>query len=215
MPPQAKYYKVLKRGLDLLIAAPALMVLLPLFAVIAAVIKLTSPGPVFYRGIRAGREGKPFRIFKFRSMVADAESRGGPTTGTFDPRVTPWGAFLRRYKLDELPQLLNVLKGEMSLVGPRPEVMAYVERYTPGEKIILSVPPGVTDLSSLEFIDLDDLVGREDPDRFFQEFILPRKNALRVEYVKNASLLLDILIMVRTLRKIARKLCGGKRPWKE
>jgi lipopolysaccharide/colanic/teichoic acid biosynthesis glycosyltransferase len=132
-------------------------------------------------------------------MVPDAESRGGPTTGTADRRVTRLGRILRRHKLDELPQLFNVLAGEMSLVGPRPEVFEYVDRYTPEEREILSVRPGITDLSSIEFANLDDIVGSEDPDRVFRERILPRKNALRLEYVRERSLWLDARILARTV----------------
>src|SRR5207245_5742371 len=128
---------------DLILSLLGLIVLAPLLAALALLIKLDSPGPVFYRGVRAGRNGKPFRIFKFRTMVMNADKIGGPSSAAGDPRITRVGQFLRRYKLDELPQLLNVLKGEMSLVGPRPEVLQYVAMFNTEEKAILSVPPGI------------------------------------------------------------------------
>lgn len=194
-----------KRAADILGAVVALAIASPLLLGAALAIKLTSPGPVFYRGIRAGREGTTFRIFKFRSMVVNAESRGGPTTGTNDPRVTPVGRFLRKTKLDELPQFINVLLGDMSLVGPRPEVEQYASRYAGEEKLILAMRPGITDYASIEFADLDDRVGAEDPDKFFQEHILPRKNALRVRYVKEWSLASDVRILWATVFRVLRR----------
>jgi lipopolysaccharide/colanic/teichoic acid biosynthesis glycosyltransferase len=190
---------------DILGAVVALAIASPLLLGAALAIKLTSPGPVFYRGVRAGRNGTPFRIFKFRSMVVDAESLGGPTTGTNDPRVTPVGRFLRRTKLDELPQFINVLLGDMSLVGPRPEVERYASRYVGEERLILAMRPGITDYASIEFADLDDRVGTEDPDTFFQERILPRKNALRVRYVKEWSLWSDLQILWATVFRVLRR----------
>jgi len=192
-----------KRLIDVAGALLGLFLALPLFIAVGAAIKLTSKGPVFYRGVRTGLHGKPFRIFKFRTMVSDAEKRGGPTTGTDDPRVTRVGRFLRRTKLDELPQFLNVLSGDMSLVGPRPEVPEYTSRYAGEELLILSVKPGITDYASIEFADLDDLVGRDDPDEYFRRHILPRKNELRVKYVKNRSLAEDMRILGRTLGRVA------------
>ena len=192
-----------KRLIDVAGALLGLFLALPLFIAVGAAIKLTSKGPVFYRGVRTGLHGKPFRIFKFRTMVSDAEKRGGPTTGTDDPRVTRVGRFLRRTKLDELPQFLNVLSGDMSLVGPRPEVPEYTSRYAGEELTILSVKPGITDYASIEFADLDDLVGRDDPDEYFRRHILPRKNELRVKYVKNRSLAEDMRILGRTLGRVA------------
>lgn len=194
-----------KRAVDLLAASFGLIVLSPVMLLIAILIKLDSPGPVLYRGVRAGRYGVPFRILKFRTMVTDAESLGGPTTGTNDPRVTRIGRLLRRTKLDELPQLLNVLRGEMSLVGPRPEVLQYTNQYSQDEQIILSVRPGVTDLASIEFADLDDRVGANDPDAFFREHVLPRKNALRVKYIEEWTLWGDVRIILRTIGRVLRR----------
>ncbi len=183
-----------------------LFLIWPLIAVIAIAIKMSSPGPVFYRGVRAGLHGKPFRIIKFRTMVEDAESLGGPTTGTNDRRVTRIGALLRRTKLDELPQFLNVLTGEMSIVGPRPEVMEYTATYKSEEKCIFSMRPGITDYASIEFADLDDRVGDSDPDRYFREHIMPRKTALRVKYVKDWSLWSDFLILWMTIFRVIKRI---------
>lgn len=191
-----------KRCLDILGALLGLAALSPLFLLLAVLIRRVSHGPVFYRGVRTGRFGRPFRIFKFRTMVLDAEARGGTTTGEEDPRVIPYGGFLRRSKLDELPQLINVLRGEMSLVGPRPEVPEYTDRYGPEEQVILSVRPGITDLASLEFVDLSSHVGREDPDGIYRQKVLPRKNALRIRYVREQSFLGDLVILARTAVRV-------------
>ena len=137
--------RVAKRAFDVVLSLVGLVLLSPLLAALGVGIKLNSPGPVFYRGLRAGRHGTPFRIFKFRSMVVNAEKIGGPSSSADDPRITRVGDLLRRYKLDELPQLLNVVKGEMSLVGPRPEVVQEVLLYTDEEKRLLDVRPGMTD----------------------------------------------------------------------
>lgn len=198
-----------KRFMDIIFSLAALLLLSPIMAVIAVLIKYNNPGPVFYRGVRAGLNGSPFRIYKFRTMVNDAETLGGPTTGTDDVRVTRVGGFLRRFKLDELPQFINVLKGDMSLVGPRPEVVEYASQYKGEEKLILQMRPGVTDYASLRFANLDDLVGREDPDAFFREYILPEKNALRLKYVKEWSLSADFKILFRTVLKVLRKVISA------
>ncbi len=201
-PPWALF---LKRMFDVLFSSLVLLLIWPLIAVVAVAVKLSSPGPVFYRGVRTGLWGKPFQILKFRTMVRDAESLGGPTTGTNDRRVTRVGALLRRTKLDELPQFLNVLKGEMSLVGPRPEVLEYTAIYTGEEKCILCMRPGITDYASIEFADLDDRVGNIDPDKYFREHIMPRKTALRVRYVKEWSLGSDFRILWATFCRVGRR----------
>jgi len=179
-----------------------IIVLAPLLLSVGIVIKLTSPGPVFYRGVRTGLYGKPFRLMKFRTIVQDAEVQGGPSTGLDDARVTSVGRVLRRLKFDELPNLFNVVIGEMSLVGPRPEVPQYTALYTGDEKLILTVRPGITDLSSLHFIDLQSHIGAVDVDANFERLVLPEKNRLRVEYVMNWSLLGDIKILARTIARI-------------
>ncbi len=195
----------IKRSLDVGLSFLALLVTWPVLVAAAAAVKLSSPGPVFYRGLRSGLNGRTFRIYKLRTMVENAEDLGGATTGTNDRRVTRVGSFLRRTKLDELPQFLNVLAGDMSLVGPRPEVLEYTSQYRGEEACILLMRPGITDFASIEFADLDDLVGSEDPDRYFREVVLPRKNALRVKYVKEWSLRSDFRILWLTLVRVVRR----------
>ena len=160
---------------------------------------------MLYGGLRTGRDGRPFFILKFRTMVVNAERMGGGTTALNDPRIFPFGRVLRRSKLDELPQLYNVLRGEMSLVGPRPELPAYTDRYTPEEKMILSVPPGITDYSSIQFSALDEIVGERDADQAFEQLVLPEKNRLRLEYVRTRSFWVDITILVRTVWCVVRQ----------
>ncbi len=196
----------IKRLCDFIASIIFILLLSPLLLLIAVAVKLSSPGPVFYRGIRTGLNGEPFRILKFRTMVVDAETLGGPTTGTNDKRITPIGAFLRKTKLDEIPQFINVLTGDMSLVGPRPEVLEYTATYTGEEKIILSMRPGITDYASIEFADLDDRVGSVDPDKYFREHIMPKKTALRVKYVKEWSLGSDIKILWLTLFRVMKRI---------
>jgi lipopolysaccharide/colanic/teichoic acid biosynthesis glycosyltransferase len=193
---------MLKRAFDVVVSGLGLVTIAPLLLVIAALIKLDSPGPVFYRGERVGLFGRKFRIWKFRSMVPDAEARGSTATAHRDPRITRVGRLLRRHKLDELPQLLNVLVGEMSLVGPRPEVEEHTSVYTDEEKAILGVRPGITDYSSLRFIDLNELLGTEDPNRVFIEKYREEKNQLRLQYVRNQSFGEDLRIIARTLARI-------------
>ncbi len=195
----------IKRGIDITGAGVALVITAPLLVLIAFTVKISSPGPVFYRGIRSGIGGNTFRIFKFRTMVQNAEQLGGATTGTNDPRITTVGKFLRKTKLDELPQFINVLKGEMSLVGPRPEVLEYTSKYSGEERLILTMRPGITDFASIEFADLDDRVGQDDPDDFFRKNILPRKNELRLKYVKEWNLVTDIVILGKTCIRIIKR----------
>lgn len=194
-----------KRGFDLVAALVGLVLLSPLLTAIAILIRLDSRGPVFYRGARTGRYGARFRIYKFRTMVPDAESLGGGSTARNDPRVTKFGRFLRRHKLDELPQLLNVIKGEMSLVGPRPELPRYTARYSGEQLLILSVRPGITDNSSIEFIQLGDILGNESPDEVFEQRVLPVKNALRVAYVRTRTFRGDLALIFRTLRRLTSR----------
>ena len=192
-----------KRLLDIVASLVGLIVASPLLLAIAVLVKLTSPGPVFYWGVRTGRHGVPFRIYKFRTMIVGADTGAG-TTSRGDPRVTPLGRVIRRWKLDEFPQLLNVLVGNMSLVGPRPELPRYTDQYAGEEQYILSVRPGITDYSSIEFADLNERIGDADPDRDFERLILPRKNALRLKYVRERSLWVDVKIIARTLARIVR-----------
>lgn len=182
------------------------MVLLPVLLLIAILIRLDSRGPVFFRQERVGQFGRVFRIHKFRTMVVDAEARGMQITVGADPRVTRVGAALRRYKVDELPQLIDVLFGQMSLVGPRPEVPRYVACYPQDVKeLVLSVRPGITDRASIEFKDENEILGRaDDPHRAYVEKVLPIKLRYYVDYVNNRSLLGDVGIIFSTLRAIAR-----------
>jgi lipopolysaccharide/colanic/teichoic acid biosynthesis glycosyltransferase len=192
-------YETAKRAVDVGLCLAAIPILLPWLIVCAILIKLDSVGPVFYLGERAGKAGRPFKIMKFRTMVVNAERLGGGTTALHDPRITRIGGFLRKYKLDELPQIFNVIKGDMSIVGPRPELLQYTSQYVGEEKIILTVRPGITDFSSIQFSDLAAHVGATDADRAFEERILPSKNRLRIDYVKNRSMTLDIMLIFKTL----------------
>lgn len=195
-----------KRCFDLVCAGVLLLLLAPVLAVIAVAVKLQDGGPVFYRGMRVGRFGTPFAIFKFRTMVVNAERIGGPSTADDDPRITRVGRRLRKYKLDELPQLLNILRGEMSVVGPRPEVPQYVALLTDEERAILSVRPGLTDWATLWNPDEGSiLAGSEDPERVYLERIRPEKVRLQLAYVRQRSLWLDLVIVLQTLRTILRR----------
>jgi len=202
--PGGQGYEAAKRILDVIGALGGLLVLSPLLTGIAVWVKTTSRGPVFYRGIRTGRFGRPFRIIKFRTMVVGAE-QGAGTTSRDDPRITATGKSLRRYKLDELPQLLNVLMGDMSFVGPRPELPRYTSQYRGEELGILQVKPGITDYSSITFVNLNDLISDEDPDWSFELNVLAEKNRLRVQYVKERGFWRDIGLIAKTIGCIVKK----------
>lgn len=191
-----------KRATDVVFAITAIVAFAPILLVIAILIKLDSPGPVIYRGERAGKCGTVFRILKFRTMVLDAELKGGFSTALNDERLTTIGRFLRRYKLDELPQFFNVLIGNMSLVGPRPQVLFYTSQYAGDERLILSVKPGITDLASLYFVDMDAVLGCGDVNTRYQLEVEPIKNKLRIRYVREQSYLLDLRILVETACKL-------------
>jgi lipopolysaccharide/colanic/teichoic acid biosynthesis glycosyltransferase len=194
---------MLKRLFDIVLSLPGLLLLLPLFAAVAILIGQEGPGEVFYRGLRSGRFGKPFRIFKFRTMVANADRIGGPSSSADDPRITRIGAFLRRFKLDELPQLMNVLRGEMSLVGPRPEVMEEVLLYTSEERRLLDVRPGITDWASIRFRHEGEILrGSADPHQTYREIIRPEKIRLGLEYVHRHSVPVDCKIIALTLKAL-------------
>ena len=197
---------MLKRAFDVAASACGLVVLAPLFVVAAIAIKLDSPGPVFFRQQRVGRFFRPFRIFKFRTMVQDAPQRGAAITSGGDPRVTRVGRILRRTKVDELPQLLNVLRGDMSLVGPRPEVDQYVQLFPTEFAQILGVRPGITDLASVAFPDEEKvLAAAVDPAEEYRQRILPRKLQLSRESIAKSSLWFDIGVIVRTFFSIVGK----------
>lgn len=196
--------KMLKRLFDIFFSFFGLIIFSPLLLLVALLIKLGSEGPVFYRGVRVGQFGKQFKIFKFRTMINKADQLGGSSTAGDDPRLTKIGIFLKKYQLDELPQLINVFLGQMSFVGPRPEVPYYVGMMTEEEKkIILSVPQGMTDLASLwNFHEGEILQGSQDPEKTYQEKIRPEKLRLQIKYAKERSFFDDIKIIFQTIARI-------------
>ena len=194
-----------KRALDATASLAGLVLLSPVLAAIAAAIKLDTPGTVFYRQERVGRAGVPFRIWKFRTMVAGAASLGGALTVGDDSRITEVGRLLRRFKLDELPQLANVLTGEMSLVGPRPEVPRYVALYTEAQRRVLDLVPGITDPASIAYRDEATLLAqRPDPETAYVQEIMPDKIRLNLEYAGRASMRSDLGLIWRTIRHLGR-----------
>lgn len=191
------------RFFDVLFSALGLIVLSPLFLILAIWIKLDSNGPFFYKQIRVGKDNRDFNLYKFRSMVTNADKKGLITVGGRDPRVTKSGFFIRKYKLDELPQLINVFKGEMSLVGPRPEVRKYVDMYNVVQRKVLSVKPGITDYASIEYIDENILLGKtHDPEKVYIEQIMPEKILYNMKFINNRSLKEYFKIIFLTIRKI-------------
>jgi lipopolysaccharide/colanic/teichoic acid biosynthesis glycosyltransferase len=194
---------VLKRSFDFVASLLGLVVFSPLLLAVAIWVKLDSPGPVFYRGRRGGRSNVPFGIFKFRSMVTNADKLGGSSTSGADARVTRSGRFIRRYKIDELSQLLNVLVGDMSLVGPRPEVTSYTDKYDGDLLQIFTLRPGITDWASIWNADEGGvLAGAKDPDRAYEILIQPTKLQLQLRYVRERTLWMDIKIIIYTARRI-------------
>ena len=192
-----------KRLFDVIVSAAALVTLSPLLVALAMLIKVDDGGPVFYRGARVGRGGRMFRVLKFRTMRVDAEAIGGPSTAADDVRITRVGHWLRRSKLDELPELVNVLAGDMSLVGPRPEVERYVRLMSAEERFVLSVRPGLTDWATLWNSDEGAvLAGASDPEKTYLELIRPEKIRLQLEYVRRRSFWIDLVILVQTLGAI-------------
>jgi lipopolysaccharide/colanic/teichoic acid biosynthesis glycosyltransferase len=196
---------MVKRCFDILFSIFVLVLLGPALLIVAAIIRWTSAGPIFYRGERVGLGGRRFRIFKFRTMVRDADRIGGSSTAEDDPRITRVGHFLRRFKLDELPQFLNVLAGDMSIVGPRPQVAWAVELYTSEERRLLEVKPGITDHASIKFRDEGEILkGAADPDRAYLELIAPEKIRLGLEYVNHHNIWIDMQIILQTIFAAAR-----------
>lgn len=194
---------LLKRLFDILFSLVVLILISPFLAVISLLILFTSKGPVFYRQVRVGKNGADFRIFKFRTMYTGSDKGSLITIGGRDKRITPFGYWLRRYKLDELPQFLNVLKGDMSIVGPRPEVRRYVEMYTAEQAQVLSVKPGITDYASIRFSHESELLAQAtDPEKEYVSNIMPAKLQLNLEYVRNRSFTEDLKIIVQTVGKI-------------
>ena len=203
-----------KRALDILSATAGLVLLSPVLGLVACCIKLTSRGPVFYRQVRVGKDGRPFHILKFRSMVRQTSKRDLRITVAGDPRVTAIGRFLRRYKADELPQLWNVVWGDMSLVGPRPELLVYVAAYTPEQRMVLSVRPGITDPASLAYRHEEEILAEQgDPDQFYRTQILPDKLARNRAYLQKITLQNDIRIILKTISSsfLLAKRIGARR----
>ncbi len=193
---------MLKRLLDIVGSGALLLALFPLFVVIAALIKLDSPGPVFFRQRRLGRKGRPFEICKFRTMIFKQNDNSLKVTIKRDPRLTRIGRILRRYDLDELPTLINVLKGDMSIVGPRPEVPEFLPYYTEEQKHLFSVKPGLTDPGTLTFRHEAELLAGENAEETYVREILPRKLAISLEYVRRQGLVFDVTIIFKTLVRI-------------
>lgn len=196
---------MIKRLFDFLSALVGLIVLSPLFLMISLIIKLASPGPVFHRGKRVGLNGELFNLYKFRTMIVHAPAVGPGITSNNDPRITWIGRLLRRTKIDELPQLINVLKGDMSLVGPRPEDPRYVRNYTPEQLKVLNVKPGITSPASLEYRSEEAILTGDEWQRTYLERVLPHKLAIELEYLKRRNLWGDLGIILRTLLAIFRK----------
>lgn len=192
------YNRCVKRCLDILLSGVGLCLLWPLYLLIGAAIAMEDGFPVFYRAERGGYLGHPFRICKFRTMVKNADKIGGGTTALNDPRITRIGNVLRKTKLDEIPQIGQVFVGHMSLIGPRPELLKYARRYKGEERDILRVRPGITDFSSVKFINLDEIVGDKNADEMYEKYVLKNKNRLRVRYAHTVSLRTDAYILAKT-----------------
>lgn len=202
------YNKYIKRYIGLFLAIVLVLLLWPFYIIIGLAIIIEDGLPIFYRPQRGGFRDKPFRIFKFRSMVKNADKIGGGTTALNDPRITKVGNFLRKTKLDETPQLFNIIAGTMSFIGPRPELLRYVGQYEDEEKLILQVRPGITDFSSVEFINLDEVVGAGNADEMYEKYVLKRKNELRVKYAKEVSFGTDCKLFFNTVWHVVEKALG-------
>jgi lipopolysaccharide/colanic/teichoic acid biosynthesis glycosyltransferase len=197
-----KFNELTKRLFDFLASFIGIIILSPILIIVSIAIKVDSKGEVMFLQKRVGKDGKPFNIYKFRTMVTDAEKLGKQITVGKDNRITKVGGFLRKYKLDELPQLFNVLKGEMSLVGPRPEVPAYVNLYNEAERKVLSVKPGITDFASIEYKDENEILGKVDnPEEYYINVIMKHKLELNIQYINNNNIFLDIKIIIKTILK--------------
>ena len=196
----------MKRIFDIVASGIGLILLSPLFIILTIWIKCDSIGPVFYKQVRVGRNNMDFQLFKFRSMRVGSDKKGLITVGGHDPRITRSGYYIRKYKLDEFPQLINVFKGDMSLVGPRPEVRKYVDMYTEEQMHVLDVRPGITDLASIRYRNENELLERvNDPDKYYVEVIMPDKLCINLEYVARHSFTFDIRLIFQTFRAIVSK----------
>lgn len=199
------YLRFGKRLLDIIVSLISIILLLPIFVVIAILIKLDTKGPIFYIQQRVGRDFKKFGLYKFRTMVVNADKIGPLVTKDRDPRITRVGYYLRKWKLDELPQFFNVLKGDMSLVGPRPEVERYIDLFRDEYKVILSIKPGITDYATIHFRDEEDIIAQfEDVEKGYTEIVLPKKIELYKKYIEEISLMTDIKILFLTFLKVLR-----------
>lgn len=197
-----KINRAIKRIFDIIVSLIGIIIISPILIIVAISIKLDSKGNVLFLQKRIGKDGKPFNIYKFRTMVSNAEKLGAQITVGKDSRITRVGAFLRKYKIDELPQLFNVLKGDMSLVGPRPEVPKYVELYTEEEKKVLEVRPGITDLASIRYSDENDILGKvENPEEYYINVIMKDKLKLNLEYIEKSNIFFDIYLIIKTILK--------------
>lgn len=195
----------MKRVFDIVFSFFGLILLFPLLILIVFLIMITTKGPIIYRQLRVGRNNNDFIIFKFRTMSVDADKLGLLTIGGRDARVTKLGFYLRKFKLDELPQLANVLKGDMSFVGPRPEVRKYVDLYNPMQMQVLNVRPGITDLASIEFRNENELLlSQEDPDSYYINVIMPKKLQINLDYLKESTFFKDICVIVKTFLVIIK-----------
>lgn len=193
----------MKRIFDIVSSLIVLVIFSPFFFIISLLIALESRGGVLYKQVRIGKDEKPFYLLKFRTMKAGADQKGQITVGMKDPRITRVGGFLRRFKLDEIPQLFNIIKGDMSVVGPRPEVPKYVALYTAEQKKVLSVRPGLTDYASLQYIKENELLGKSaDPEKTYIEEVIPAKLALNMKYVRERSFGLDLKLIFKTIGKL-------------
>ena len=199
------YNRYIKRILDLFFSVFLFVLLLPLFLIISVAIAADSGFPVFYRAQRGGYKNQPFKIYRFRTMVQNADQIGGGTTALNDARITRVGAFLRKTKLDEIANLINIIRGEMSFIGPRPELLRYTNLYSGNEKYIFEVRPGITDFSSDLFINLDEIVGSENADEMYEKYVLKNKNALRVKYAAEVSFSTDVHIFFKTVIDVLKK----------
>jgi len=192
------------RFVDLLASALGLIILSPLFLTVSLLIKITSSGPVFYWGSRVGKGGKPFRLYKFRTMIADADKQGPGITAAGDSRITWIGRWLRDYKIDEIPQLINVLKGDMSLVGPRPEDPRYIAQYTPDQRQLLNVRPGITSAASLAYRNEEQILSGQDWETVYRTKILPAKLAIDLDYLSGRTFGSDLILILRTIAAMFR-----------
>ena len=199
------YNRCLKRIIGFTLALPFFIIAIPIYLIISIAILKEDGRPVFYHPVRGGYRGNNFRIYKFRTMVKNADKIGGGTTANHDPRITKVGSFLRKTKLDETANLINIILGTMSFIGPRPELVQYTEKYEGDEREILEVRPGVTDYSSIEFINLDKIVGSRNADEMYEKYVLKKKNQLRIKYAKEVSFTTDVTLFAKTVWRVVEK----------